>query len=113
MTAPVSIQDGVRFTPSRVEGAAGAVVEVAVFPDRIEMRGADGGLTNLPLSAIAPPPEPPTVFGRFLPGRAERQPVAAVWFSPERYEDSYIRFRSTPPLSVYMPAEGPTRFPDS
>lgn len=113
MTAPVSIQDGVRFTPSRVEGAAGSVVEVAVLPDRIELLSADGGLTKLPLSTIAPPPEPPTVFGRFLPGKVRRPPVAALSFSPARYEDSYIRFMSTPPLTVYMPAEGPARFPDS
>ena len=113
MTAQVSIQDGLRFTPSRVEGAAASVVEVTVFPDRMELQGADGGRTTMPLSAIAPAPEPPTVFGRFLPRKAKRAPVAALSFSPERYEDSYIRFLSTPPLTVYMPAEGPTRFPDS
>src|SRR4051812_39657595 len=98
MTAPASIQDGVRFTPSRVEGAAGAVVEVAVFPDRIELLSGEGGSTTLPLGTIAPPPEPPTVFGRFLPGRAKRKPVAALSFSSERYEDSFIHFLSTPAL---------------
>ena len=113
MTAPASIQDGVRFTPSRVEGASGRIVEVAVFPDRVELRDDAVQMTALALSTIAPPPEPPTVFGRFLPRKPRRPPVAAISFSPERYEDSYIRFLSTPPLTVHMPAEGPTRFPDS
>ena len=68
----------------------------------------------MPLSTIAPPPEPPTVFGRFLPRRIKRVArLPRVSFSPERYEDSYVRFLSTPPLTVYMPAEGPARFPDS
>jgi hypothetical protein len=80
--------------PSKVEGVTG-VAEVAVFPDRLEMRG-DRGWVTVP-------------FGSF----AERGRVARNYFSRERYADSHIRFLTDPPVSIYMPADGPTQFPDS
>jgi hypothetical protein len=114
MTATGLIQDGVRFVPSRVEGApGGAVAEAVVYRDRLELRDEAGEWSKVPFNTFAPQPEPPTVFGRFLPGRAKRPPVAAVSFSCDRYADSFIRFLSHPAVTLYMPAEGPTRFPES
>jgi hypothetical protein len=39
--------------------------------------------------------------------------VGEIQYCRERYGDSFVRFLTEPELTVYMPAEGPSRFPSS
>src|SRR3954454_9246626 len=103
---------GVRFVPSRVDGVSG-VREVAVFADRLEMLGGRGWV-SVPFADIARHPiEPPTIFERLFRVDRYRPPVIGIRFSKERYTDSHIRVLTEPPITLYMPADGPTQFPDS
>jgi hypothetical protein len=97
----------VRFVPSRVEGVSG-VCEVAVFPDRLEVLGERGWV------AVS--------FADFAKGAQKswllnRKPklgrVGAILYSTQRYGDSHVRFLTDPPITIYMPANGPTQFPHS
>jgi hypothetical protein len=112
MTAAAEIQDGVRFVPSKVEGAAGDVVEAVVYPDRLELVGSHGQVT-LAYNSFAPRPSPPTVFRRLVGGGPTRPHVAVLSFARGHYPDSFVRFLAPQPVTLYMPAEGPTQFPDS
>jgi hypothetical protein len=104
---PPAYEPSVRFVPSRVEGASG-VSEVAIFPNRLEVRGERGWVT-VPFADVATGGEK---RGLFNPN-PHRGRVARNYFSRERYADSHIRFLTDPPITIYMPAEGPTHFPDS
>src|SRR4051812_18534711 len=112
MAAPVSIQDGVRFIPSKVEGAAGNVVEAVVFAGRLGLVG-DQGRVTIAYDSFAPRPSPPSVFRRILGGGPTRPHVAVLSFARGHYPDSFVRFLAPDPVTLYMPAEGPTQFPDS
>jgi len=112
MTAPAEIQDGVRFIPSKVEGVPGNVVEAFVFTDRLELVG-DQGRTTIPFDSFTTRPSPPSVFRRLVGGGPTRPHVAVLSFARGHYPDSFIRFLTPQPVTLYMPAEGPTRFPDS
>src|SRR5215218_7465481 len=109
MTAPAAIQDGVRFVPSKVAGAGGNVVEAVVFGDRLELVG-DQGRVTIAYDSFAPRPSPPTVFGRLVGGRWTRPHVAVLSFARGHYPDSFIRFLTPAPVTLYMPADGPTQF---
>lgn len=103
----------VRFTPSKVEGLRD-VSEVAVWPDRLEVRTSIRWSTYA-FSTFAEPCEP-RVVGRLrhlLGLRRCAGRVAESSFSRHRYEDSYVTFLTQPRLRVYMPPGGPTGYPDS
>jgi hypothetical protein len=104
---PPEYEPSVRFAPSHVKGVSG-VTEVAVFPDRLEVRG-DLGWVQVPFADFATGGQKRGMFNP-CPKRGR---VARNYFSRERYADSHIRFLTDPPISVYMPADGPTHFPDS
>lgn len=112
MTAPAEIQDGVRFVPSKTEGAAGNVVEAVVFTDRLELVG-DQGRVTIPYDSFAPRSSPPSIFRRIVGGGPTRPHVAVVSFARGHYPDSFIRFLAPQPVTLYMPGEGPTQFPES
>jgi hypothetical protein len=95
-----------RFVPSRVEGLAD-VSEVAVFPDRLELKTA-GRWVAYPFASIARWPRPAWLWRllfrtglrpRFLPV-ADRD-----WFHPPA--DRFFAFYTTPPIVVHMPADEP------
>jgi hypothetical protein len=91
-----------RFVPSRVEGLAD-VSEVAIFPDRLELKSA-GRWVVYPFVAMAKWPQP-AWFWRLLYrlGRRPRWlPVAdRDWFHPP--SERFFAFYTTPKLIVYMP----------
>jgi hypothetical protein len=108
MTIPApKFEPSVRFVPSRVEGVSG-VSEVAIFPNRLEVRGEHRWVT-VPFADFAIGGEK---RGLFNPN-PRRGRVARIYFSKERYADSHVRFLTDPPITIYMPANGPTHFPDS
>jgi len=98
---------GVRFVPSRVDGVSG-VREVAVFPDRLEVLG-DRGWVAVPFADFAQGAEKRGFFTR----NPKLGRVGAILYSTEKYADSHIRFLTDPPITIYMPADGPTQFPNS
>jgi hypothetical protein len=105
---PAAAQHAVRFAPSKVEGLPD-VDEVAVFPDRLEVRSA-GAWQVFPFKDMPEGPSaPPVLFG--LGGARPR--VADLLYVREPYSDSYFRFYTDPPLTVYMPADGPALSPHS
>ena len=103
----------VRFAPSRVLGMA-RVEEVAVWPDRLEVRTA-AGWRAFPFAGIAAPQEPGWVAAlkRRTGGRPFRPHVAELVYVREPYAESFFRFYTEPRLTVYMPAGGPALAPDS
>jgi hypothetical protein len=111
MTQPEAEQGVVRFIPSKVEGAAG-VVEAALFPDRVELRG-ERGTKTVHYTSIVPKREPTTVFDRLFRFRPPPPCVAAVFYSRQHYASGFVRLLTDPPITLYMPVEGPTQFPDS
>ncbi len=94
---------GLAFAPRRAEGWP-AVTEIAVFPDRLEVRSA-GRWVTVRLAEIARWPRPAPLW-KWLAGRGYRSRPAPVgerdWFcAPERY----FRFYTDPPLTIYLPEE--------
>jgi hypothetical protein len=93
---PSSIEP-LRFVPSRVDGLP-SVTEVAVFPDRLELR-SEGRWVVIRLDDIAQWPPPRWLWRlrrpRFLPV-GERN-----WFRDP--PDRFFRFFTRPPITVYMP----------
>src|SRR6266581_7980222 len=106
-------RDGVRFTPSRVEGVSG-VTEAAIYADRLELKG-DRGWVCVPFSDFARRDGPTWLnrVRRFFNKPEKRGHVAGILFSRQHYVDSHIRFLTDPPITLYMPADGPTQFPGS
>ena len=91
----------VRFRPSRVDGWP-EVDEVRVDPEWLEIRSA-GRVMRFPLRSMAAGREIATGLA----------PVGELHWSAERYADAHVDFYTTPRLAIYMPADGPTRYPDS
>ncbi|MBI5514285.1 MAG: hypothetical protein HY909_10980 [Deltaproteobacteria bacterium] len=96
--------ESLRFVPSRVEGLAG-VTEVTARPDRLELV-SEGRLVTVLLASIADWPWPRRL--RRLLARAGLRPRWLPvgdrdWFHEP--QDRFIRFFTTPPLTVYMPDE--------
>ena len=92
-----------RFAPVRVEGATG-VLEVAVWPDRIELLSGLGGRV-VRLVDIARFPRPRFVWRlAFRLGlRPKWLPVGERdWCKPRGQQ--YFRFYTSPPLTVFVPA---------
>src|SRR5688572_6457726 len=89
------------FRPSRVEGLAD-VDEVRVHPDRIELRSGGKWIS--------------IAFLSFAPGRevdSGRVPIGELHFDQSDYAQSHFVFYTTPRIAIYMPADGPTSYPDS
>src|SRR3954454_12431503 len=91
----------VRFVPSRVEGVSN-VLEVVVRPDRLELRG-DQGWVSVEYRPLIDQTGPLTIFERMF-GWGGRPPIAAIRFSREHYAQSFVRFLTEPPITLYMPA---------
>ncbi len=93
-----------RFTPSRVEGLSD-VVEVAVYPDRLELL-SKGHWRSWPFLEIAEWPRPAFLWkmlNRFGL-RPKWLPVGERnWFHPP--EERFFRFLTQPPIVIYMPDE--------
>jgi hypothetical protein len=93
--------DVVHFCPSRVEGLAD-VEEVRVHPDRLELRSRREWIS--------------IAFLSFAPGRevdSGRVPIGELHFDKRDYAQSHFVFYTTPRIAIYMPADGPTAYPDS
>ena len=98
----------VRLAPSKVEGLPN-VDEVAVFPDRLEVR-SEGAWKVFPFAEMpGGASKPPVLLG--LGGMRPR--VADLLYVREPYSESYFRFYTDPPVTVYMPADGPALSPHS
>src|SRR4051812_37214084 len=110
MTQAVTVDLGVRFEPSRVEGGSN-VVEVAVYPDRREL-GGEKGWVSVGYEPMIARAEPMTIFERLF-GGWRRPTVAEIHFSRDQYAESFVRFLTDSPITLYMPSSGPTRSPDS
>ncbi|GEM_PF-2287341 len=91
----------VQFRPSRVEGVANAH-EVRVYADRLEIQ-TTGECLVFPFLAFA--------RGREIASGGV--PVGELHFSKSSYPDSHFVFYTTPQIVVFMPTDGPTRYPDS
>jgi hypothetical protein len=93
--------DVVHFRPSRVEGFTD-VEEVRVHPDRLELRSCGEWIS--------------IAFLSFAPGRevdSGRVPIGQLHFDQSDYAQSHFVFYTTPRIAIYMPADGPTAYPDS
>jgi hypothetical protein len=103
----------VRFKPSKVEGFPGAE-EIEVYPDRLRVL-SEGRWQEFPFADIAVRKEPAWAsrLKRRLGGRPFRPHVGELFYVRQPYADSYIRFFTTPRLTVYMPADGPAEYPHS
>jgi hypothetical protein len=104
--APAMAGPPLRFVPSRVEGLPG-VTEAAVYPDRLEMH-TSGGWVVFRFEDMARWPWPVTLWRRLarLGGRPRWLPVGERdWF--HRPSDRFCRFRTRPPLVIYLPDEVP------
>jgi hypothetical protein len=93
-----------RFIPSRVEGLPG-VTEVAVFPDRIELKSANRLVTHRFVD-IARWPRPRLMW-RLLSRLGLRPKWLPVgdrdWFHEPA--DMFVEFYTDPPLKVFMPRD--------
>ena len=98
------MEDGLRFVPSRVDGHPD-VREVAVFPDRLQLRAADKWV-SFPFAAMAQWPRP-TWFWRLVGCFGWRPHYLMVgerdWFHPPA--ERFFRFYTSPSVVVYMPDE--------
>ena len=105
-------QEFLRFLPSRVEGLAD-VTEVVVFPDRLEACSA-GRQVTIRFGAIAAWPRPAWLWRLLarLGWRPRWLPVGERdWFHAP--PDRFIRFFSSPPLTLYMPDERGVPYPQT
>ena len=103
----MSEEAALRFVPSRVEGLPD-VDEVAVHPDRLELRSA-GRMVTVRFADIVEWPRPvllsrwrarfglrPLGGGRWIVGERD-------WFHPP--SERFFRFATRPPLVVVLPDE--------
>lgn len=92
-----------RFVPSRVEGLPD-VTEIAVSPDRLELKSA-GEWVVRPFASMVKWPRPAWLWqALFRLGWRRRWGLAVAdrdWF--HRPPDRFFSFYTTPPLVVYMP----------
>lgn len=91
----------IEFVPSRVDGMS-EVRLVRVHNDRLELFSA-GRWINISFLSFAPGRE---LSSGFIP-------IGRLSFSNVDYLDSYFEFFTQPPIRIYMPADGPTQYPDS
>jgi hypothetical protein len=96
-----NIDDIVRFLPSRVDGIP-HVQEVCISREALEIV-ADGKRHVFPFLSFA--------RGREI--YSGRVPVGELHFSKSRYTDSHVIFYTTPQITVFMPNNSPTEYPDS
>src|SRR5712671_5517106 len=99
MTQAVTIDQGVQFEPSRVEGVSN-VIEVAVYPDRLELRG-DRGWVSVGYEPMITREGPMTIFERLFASWQSRPPVAEIHFSQDPYAESFVRFLTDSPITLY------------
>jgi hypothetical protein len=100
----MSAGNGLRFVPSRVEGLPG-VTEVAVYPDRMDLL-SEGRWVSFLFADIARWPRPAWLWRRVarLGWRPRWLPVGwRDWFHPP--SQRFFRFRTRPPIVVYLPDE--------
>ena len=90
------------------------VTEAAIYADRLELKG-DRGWVCVPFSDFARRDNPAWLnrVRRFFNKPQKLGHVARILFSRQHYVDSHIRFLTDPPIALYMPADGPTQYPDS
>jgi len=97
----------IRFVPTRVEGVAN-VTEVAVYPDRLELR-SEGKWLALPfVDMIELRPRWLRPLLRLLSPRLRtksRMVGERDWFHPP--PERFFRFFTSPPLVIYFPDEPP------
>jgi hypothetical protein len=101
-----------RFAPSRVTGLP-EVTEVAVYPDRLELKAA-GRPVVFRFADIAQWPRPSWLWRLLarLGWRARWLPVAdRDWFHAP--PDRFFAFYTTPPIVVYMPDESGVEYPQT
>src|SRR6476661_354700 len=97
----VAATDVIEFVPSCVDGIA-QVGRVRIHSDRLGLF-SQGRWISFPFLPMAP--------GRELSSKLA--PVGRLSFSIEKYTDSYFEFFTQPAIRIYMPADRPTRYPDS
>lgn len=99
----------VRFVPSKVVGRDG-VREVAIGPDRLMLRTENEWLI-FHLGEMA---RRVAAFAEDKLFRSKKDAVIGeLRFDRVAYTDSFVRFATVPPVSVYMPTGRPTEYPHS